>query len=310
MAICCAWTGEHSVVDVKLRSAGNEDCCAILQENIREIDDANGLPLTWTLDGRSVNTVELPCRHNFQISALAMHFVTYDMRCPVCRDGPSEKMQLSSIPDQIRQVFDLRVKSFEQEQITQNTPVMILNASSIRRGWFLILDIVVEDKQITLASPMQPCILLDILDPGHEEFYVQRHFRRKVSNVLTHLTSSFPPERIFLRFTVRHCLMDHFVATQVVSHNEIENMLHGRCFTRQSSSNLNLQVHQQYVGRIHIPVLRAGVEDPAEWGRAFRVMINTHVLYSLAIASIEVQLTEHALQSGLQEGIQINFIGQ
>ena len=77
--------------------------CPIMQEptSLCSLDD---LPETWTItnnrneksgtENSTANTAKLPCSHTFYAPALAMHFLSSNMRCPVCRAGSPERMNV------------------------------------------------------------------------------------------------------------------------------------------------------------------------------------------------------------------------
>ena len=103
-------------------SMSSNDECGIMQEptHLVEIED---LPSGWPLKPGSsadveagstvtevdANTVHLPCGHVFSPSALALHFLVQDMRCPICRAGPSTRMSISSIPLSIRHIYESKL---------------------------------------------------------------------------------------------------------------------------------------------------------------------------------------------------------
>jgi hypothetical protein len=57
-----------------------------------------GLPAAWSLDGVDYDTLTLACGHVFNPSALALHFLVSDMRCPACRIGPTVRLDATSLP--------------------------------------------------------------------------------------------------------------------------------------------------------------------------------------------------------------------
>ena len=80
--------------------------CSIMQEPTHTVE-LYGLPPTWHIDGTKINTVILPCTHAFHPTAVLRHFVARDMRCPVCRQGPCEPMDLdlSQVPLDVKTVL-------------------------------------------------------------------------------------------------------------------------------------------------------------------------------------------------------------
>ncbi len=56
------------------------------------------IPGIWPVNNNvGANTVRLECAHSFFVQALVLHFLGTDMRCPVCRAGSSEKMDIACV---------------------------------------------------------------------------------------------------------------------------------------------------------------------------------------------------------------------
>ena len=82
--------------------ASNTQTCAIMQEVSSEVELLD-LPSTWTLRGFALNMVKLPCQHTFHPTALAQHFAYRSMRCPVCRAGGDQTLEMhrSDVPVEV-----------------------------------------------------------------------------------------------------------------------------------------------------------------------------------------------------------------
>ena len=89
--------------------AKDEDQCSIWHEAIKDVE-LDGLPKCWKL---SHNAVRLPCNHIFHASAIALHFLTNNMSCPICRDGnPTHKMDVKCLPRDQQDVFTKYVNEY------------------------------------------------------------------------------------------------------------------------------------------------------------------------------------------------------
>jgi hypothetical protein len=83
-------------VPVSLRQSACSDECAIFMLPVAEVA-VDGLPALWTEAGATYDVAELQCAHRFHACALALHFATNDMRCPVCRQGPGARLAVTSV---------------------------------------------------------------------------------------------------------------------------------------------------------------------------------------------------------------------
>jgi hypothetical protein len=91
-------------VCVSLRQSEARDECSILQIPVRDVD-IDGLGPTWAEGAASYDVAQLPCRHVFHACALALHFATNDMRCPVCRQGCETAVDVSTVSSAMRQAL-------------------------------------------------------------------------------------------------------------------------------------------------------------------------------------------------------------
>lgn len=97
MALHVTWQDSDGCkVPVSLRARQDGDECAIFQLPVDDVH-IEGLPAAWTDAGRTYDVAELRCAHRFHACALALHFATNDMRCPVCRQGPTASLALASV---------------------------------------------------------------------------------------------------------------------------------------------------------------------------------------------------------------------
>jgi hypothetical protein len=122
--------GEYQV-ECKMFQAGEKTyTCCIMQEATSSIEVPD-LPTTWPPDNlqkqncpcdqRAFDTAQLECGHIFHPVALAFHFLVTDMRCPMCRSGTLEKMNIECVPESIRAVFAAKIELLKMTQSEENT---------------------------------------------------------------------------------------------------------------------------------------------------------------------------------------------
>ena len=108
-----AQTEDYSVLcEFKLH---NNTLCNIMHENTCDVN-LSPLARKWpTVDG-CADTLYLPCGHTFHPCALALHFLSTNMRCPVCRKGSTSRMQLSYIPTDMQALFSEKLLSINEAE--------------------------------------------------------------------------------------------------------------------------------------------------------------------------------------------------
>ena len=121
--------------------------CNIMQDQVHLID-LEGLPSFWpteTLESANENTsdvlkyanaAKLTCGHVFHPTALALHFVNMDMRCPVCREGSHKKLNLQSLPASVQSMF-----CSKKQQLQKDNALDQIDIASIIAGLELQIQI-------------------------------------------------------------------------------------------------------------------------------------------------------------------------
>ena len=145
--------------------------CPIMQEptSLCSLDD---LPETWTItnnrneksgtENSTANTAKLPCSHTFYAPALAMHFLSSNMRCPVCRAGSPERMNVCCVPDDLREKYKAKLATIHiqdiETEIAEIDTVHIINVLSQLQMELQIID--ARDRERCL-SVTQTRIIFD-----------------------------------------------------------------------------------------------------------------------------------------------------
>lgn len=134
-------------VDCQLQASCASDgaMCQIFQMHPCEVSIDN-LPDEWQVNQQRVNTAILPCKHTFHVSALALHFVLTDMRCPVCRCGPECRADVSSLPKAYQKAFDTQKKAIKANDERNEWLYDVLNnveihVAPLESDFSLVVDI-------------------------------------------------------------------------------------------------------------------------------------------------------------------------
>jgi hypothetical protein len=93
--------------------------CNITLDNTLAYEDGS-LPRAWKFKNKNFNTATLPCGHTFHPSAISLSFLVNDMRCPVCRQGVEDRMNVACIPSKMRNEFGIRMGEILKQQQMEN----------------------------------------------------------------------------------------------------------------------------------------------------------------------------------------------
>ena len=125
------------------------------------------VPVTWDIDGHSYNTLTMSCGHTFNPSAAALHFLSQDMRCPICRRGSETQMLIESLPGHLQETFSEKLNGMKERSKTEDSMLDLLqlievDVAGIESDFCLVVDISVKThSRVLLQSPIRSLSLND-----------------------------------------------------------------------------------------------------------------------------------------------------
>lgn len=106
------WTSECGIHETRVELSRDQAQCHIFHEPVGSVH-IEGLMSVWDADGST--TAVLPCGHTYGVAALAIHFLSNDMRCPVCRAGHTVRMRLDSVPAALQDSFACKTSTMQTD---------------------------------------------------------------------------------------------------------------------------------------------------------------------------------------------------
>ena len=225
---CVTWTSEGlETLAVLLRPARPEEVCPMFHIPIADVAAEDISPVwqeqsTCTTDTH--NAAELACGHVFHARALAVHFCTNNMRCPVCRRGPADKAQITSFAPAMQPAL-LRTKNDMQarvdEENSHETFGVNLNLEALLRDF--VFEVYMQwapvdavptltcDRHMRLTSPIRVAFVDAPVPPTHasptsaapDHYTTHRSFQRKFNIHLKHMR----PGQNIMYLALTHPLM-------------------------------------------------------------------------------------------------------
>ena len=168
---------ENESVPVVLHETDGTVECNIFQEACRRVE-IEGALATWDTAERSYDCMELPCEHKFNACALALHFLTNYMTCPVCRNGLLCKMSLTCVPDNVRRTYVQHIARPENTELLQFEPDVFLR--DLRLHVDFLPWCAESGEVVTLVTP---CIRKDMEAEPASVFRTHKSFRRLFNGV-------------------------------------------------------------------------------------------------------------------------------
>jgi len=212
-------------VQCTLSHTAGQETCHIFHSPTNDVE-VTGLPTALLLhekQGQPYDTATLRCKHTFNPSALFLHFLLTDMRCPVCRQGPEARMDITSLPTAIQSQFGLqlqavreRVDMLEQEQALQD----ILDRTDIDMAsleaefTFLMQMYVPSHFGVVLTSQMLQTRIRPIPEHTSGQFvhYVTQHSFQRTFNGM--LRQHLDDPRVCIVFQIQHPLLPMSLSTE------------------------------------------------------------------------------------------------
>jgi len=101
---------------VKLEIPQKSEECAICLDKIEECE-VTGFEMLKFDTARPTHTkMVLPCDHSFSVNALLVHWLTYPMRCPLCRAGIEGTLSIENLPEEWKLPANTYLDKYKKEQ--------------------------------------------------------------------------------------------------------------------------------------------------------------------------------------------------
>jgi hypothetical protein len=169
---------EKESVPVVLHETDGTVQCGIFQEACSRVE-IDGALATWESGERSYDCLELPCEHKFNACALALHFLTNYMTCPVCRNGLRCKMSLECVPENVKRTYEQHITAPEYTDLLQFEPEAFLRDLRLHVDFLPWCPL--SGEVVTLVTP---CIRDNMAAESSCIFRTHKSFRRLFNSIL------------------------------------------------------------------------------------------------------------------------------
>ena len=116
---------ENESLPVMLLETDGTVQCNIFHDACKRVE-IEGVPAVWDTAHCSYDCMQLSCEHKFNACALALHFLTNYMTCPVCRTGILSKMSLACVPENVKSMYAQHISRQESTELLEFAPDLFL----------------------------------------------------------------------------------------------------------------------------------------------------------------------------------------
>lgn len=211
-------------VPCQLSVSNGEEICHIFQVPTWEVEVPD-LPTSLCLHSRQTHaydTATLPCKHTFNPSALFLHFLLTDMRCPACREGPETRMDVTCLPLAFQKNFKAKVeavqKRTEQEESEEAMHDILaytdVNIASLEDDFTFVMEMYIPSQNMftsrLLQTPIRP--ILQHARGNFVHYVTQFSFQRAFNSMLrTHLHNP----HVNVLFQIQHPVLQAPLRTEL-----------------------------------------------------------------------------------------------
>jgi hypothetical protein len=215
-------------VAVLLRHSHTDEACAMFHTAIADVL-VDGVGTLWT-EEQPYDAAQLPCGHVFNACAIATHFCTNDMRCPVCRRGPHNRARLDSMAACMQPALRKKREDMLVASAVDDDDEFELQEPVLDRD-------IVFTARLHSASPAQAvarCVVIatplrlsdvshtDTADPGHREHLHEYSTHRSFQRLFNlHLRDANSRENCVV-FSIAHPLLPDGVHSAALSAHDLE----------------------------------------------------------------------------------------
>lgn len=219
----------------------NNTLCNIMHENTCDVN-LSPLAKKWpTVDG-CADTLYLPCGHTFHPCAIALHFLSTNMRCPVCRKGSTSRMQLSCIPtdmqalfsekllsineveerytlrafEHLTKMFELQLQIFPSSQWTDSTPTFLIPSIISTR-------LIPDDPDDPTARVQQRLRSNVSVENDKMQFRVHHSFNRCIQAMYASSCTENQSKQMVARWAIKHQFFANNICTASMPLNSVLN---------------------------------------------------------------------------------------
>ena len=168
---------DNESVPVVLHETDGTVECNIFQEPCRRVE-IEGALATWDTAECCYDCMELPCEHKFNACALALHFLSNYMTCPVCRHGLRCKMSLACVPENVKRTYTQHISRQEYSELLEFEPEAFLR--DLRLNVDFLPWCAESGDVVTLVTP---CIRDSLEAEPNAVFRTHRSFRRLFNGI-------------------------------------------------------------------------------------------------------------------------------
>ena len=184
-------------VPVLLRPSAADEPCDMFHIAIADVH-VDGVGAAWLEDlvdpPNQVNAAQLACGHVFHACALALHFCTNDMRCPVCRRGPPDRALIESFAPRMQDALLAKTAAMHLDAVQDDdvTDITVdLSVAAIARDF--VFEVHMQwaspagaDVSVRLCTPLQLSADATGAAPAAhvDQYCTHRSFQRKFNKHL------------------------------------------------------------------------------------------------------------------------------
>ena len=168
---------ENEPVPVLLHETDGTVECNIFQDACTRVE-IDGALATWDTAERRYDCMELSCEHKFNACALALHFLTNYMTCPVCRNGLLSKMSLACVPENVQRTYSQHISRQDYSELMEFDPEVFLR--DLRLHVDFLPWCAESGEVVTLVTP---CIRDSVGPESNNSFRTHKSFRRLFNGI-------------------------------------------------------------------------------------------------------------------------------
>jgi hypothetical protein len=143
---------------VHIDPSTSDELCPISHERFQDVELEIAKGKSFLPRNPDVCMATLECGHRFSLLAIMYQFVLVDMRCPLCRAGPSARARLAHIPHAFRKSMRVKGKAMRQEEKEEQESSDAQTALDIDQEqdeWTLgVSNMILEENRVNMTVYM------------------------------------------------------------------------------------------------------------------------------------------------------------
>ena len=287
--VACEFQDTHGNINTVDVFMDMQTVCGIFHDHVKDVEVpgiegefyTNDFASLQEVNKTHVNSAKLSCGHTFSLSALLTHFVSVDMRCPLCRSGPPGRLSLSCLSVELARKLEIK-----KQHMHVPPEVLVVDPNAIISDLTFAVELVAFPAVGIIRSPVQLLTPTDNTDSGFRSFRFQRCFTRTLSSWMQSFAECHMTNMRGVVLLLHHPCIPHCITSDLLAFEQFHSAVSTNIVAAEDSTALN--VDMQLNANMHMGSFDVKRSQDSKILPFISISLNVDLLLQLVAAQMQV----------------------